>query len=487
MLRFSVRHFTAKATITDIQIPTRRKWARHVVPDGSRVIAFGHDGQYEIVHGPAVRWWRGQKVAPLKNYVVSYGSMINLYSRDGSIRSVAGPALVWQDPVEEVAAEIIPAMNLPQGSCVVVYEKSEAETHRTIIRGPSQFFLKPSQWLHQFVWTGAVQRGELNIKAAGALKFQELRTLPDQLYCDLEVRSKDGELLNLKLMLFYRLTHVETMLDETADPISELINGVTADVINFTAERVSTDFKRDSFKLNDIFSFTQLVVRARKMGFEVDQVVFRGFTTSSKLQSMMDSFIEDRTQMELEQEKEEQRQKLEAFKLRELEQRSETQRRMEITDKQHSCHLARLGAVIKAECDEIANKQLLELDRAKQEHEQQMEALKLTETEVRSQTQRRMDEVATKHSWMLATLAAVNKVEVEDIVHKQTRDHKVWSCAQEIDELTKKQETRLQYWLRLKEMGVDLTRVLASQDAKTYKFECDGSNAGLGVNVHVKE
>ena len=52
------------------------------------------------------------------------------------------------------------------------------------------------------------------------------------MYFDVEsVRTKDNALITVKLMIFYQLSHVETMLDNTNDPMADFINAVSADVI----------------------------------------------------------------------------------------------------------------------------------------------------------------------------------------------------------------------------------------------------------------
>jgi len=58
---------------------------------------------------------------------------------------------------------------------------------------------------------------------AGALHFQKLWLLPDQMYHDVpDVRTADDAVLTIRLMMFFELVDIETMLSTTHDPIPDL-------------------------------------------------------------------------------------------------------------------------------------------------------------------------------------------------------------------------------------------------------------------------
>merc|ERR1719379_2192155 len=116
-------------------------------------------------------------------------------------------------------------------------------------------------------------------------------------------------------MIFYRLKDIGVMLRETHDPIADLINAVTSDVIEFVASRTFEEFKLSSERLNDIGVYKQLTSRAASIGFEVTKVVFRGYGAPQRLQKMHDDAIEQRTKLALQRETEEQEQQLQDMRL----------------------------------------------------------------------------------------------------------------------------------------------------------------------------
>merc|ERR1712125_316312 len=170
----------------------------------------------------------------------------------------------------------------------------------------------------------------------------KLRVCPEQTYFDVEgVRTKDDALVTVKVMIFYRLKDIDTMLKETHDPIADFINSVTSDVIEFASGNSFEEFKAASDRLNDLSVYQQLTSRARGIGFEVTKVVFRGYGAPARLQKMHDDAIERRTKLALERENEEQEQQMLDMKLEHEEERLRKQRHMEMETKEHDRRLQR--------------------------------------------------------------------------------------------------------------------------------------------------
>eukprot|EP01105_Mastigella_eilhardi_P012920 TRINITY_DN2942_c0_g1_i2.p2 TRINITY_DN2942_c0_g1~~TRINITY_DN2942_c0_g1_i2.p2 ORF type:complete len:100 (-),score=34.55 TRINITY_DN2942_c0_g1_i2:110-409(-) len=94
------------------------------------------------------------------------------------------------------------------------------------------------------------------------------------------------------------------MLDTTHDPIADFMNSLAADVMQFAASLTLPRFLERQRELDTLDAFPQLVSRAKRIGFTVTQVVYRGYT--SELQAMHDDAIQRRTHSLLEQETEEQ-------------------------------------------------------------------------------------------------------------------------------------------------------------------------------------
>lgn len=162
--------------------------------------------------------------------------------------------------------------------------------------------LQPNEWLHQFTWHGPSKTNKTSYEP-GIDKFEVLNFAPNQLYYNIsDVRTADDALIRIKLMIFYELKEIETMLNATKDPIADLINCCSSDVTQFTSNKTYLSFIENCYQLNDMATYVKLVKRAMYLGFEVTKVVFRGYFASPKLQLIHDKSMEMRTQLKLEHE-----------------------------------------------------------------------------------------------------------------------------------------------------------------------------------------
>merc|ERR1712232_565086 len=155
-------------------------------------------------------------------------------------------------------------------------------------------------------------------------------------YYDVEsVRTKDNALITVKLMLFYQLNHVETMLENTNDPMADFINTASADVIEWCAPKKFDDFLAATENLNTLVPYTQLLASAAKIGYTIHKIVFRGYSAPASLQRMHDSAIEKRTSVALAKEAEEEQQALADFKLTKEASRAVQQQEMAMKHLEH--------------------------------------------------------------------------------------------------------------------------------------------------------
>lgn len=107
---------------------------------------------------------------------------------------------------------------------------------RQIIKGPTLYAPKPTEWIHDFTWHGEDGAHKTHI-IPGAKKFQKLRLIPDQFYYNItDVRTADDALITVKLMVFFELINVETMLNNTHDPIADFVS-MTFTVFAFPEHR----------------------------------------------------------------------------------------------------------------------------------------------------------------------------------------------------------------------------------------------------------
>jgi regulator of protease activity HflC (stomatin/prohibitin superfamily) len=275
---------------------------------------------------------------------------------------------VWQDPVRHQAIELHKAINLDASEALVVYRQEPGRVGRRIVRGPVLFVPAANEWLHQFSWHGSDATGRR--KVPHALKFQQLRVIPDQMYADVEeVRTADDALILVKLMVFFELVDIEKMLDQTHDPIADFINAASADVIEFAATLGFEQFKEQTERLNDLATFPQLASRAERIGYRVNKVVFRGYHASAKLQAMHDGAIETRTRLQLEAVTEEQAQVLTDLKLAKDIERAEKRRETEAIEAEHKARLKR------AEHDETVRSLRAEHEETRARGAEQQQAL----------------------------------------------------------------------------------------------------------------
>lgn len=215
---------------------------------------------------------------------IRQGRRVAVWNHQGQVRIVDGPRrmhLLWG---EKITVEDSLAVNAHEA--VVVYTRDNGAVHREVLHGPAMFVPTDRQWLHEFSWHGADPRNPRR-KVPHGLQFTKLWTIPDQMYFDVpEVRTADDALLVVELMIFFELADIETMLDQTHDPVGDFINAVSADVIDFVGRRAFEEFKQHTEKLNDLAAYANLTARASRIGYKISKVVYRGYLAGDKLQAM---------------------------------------------------------------------------------------------------------------------------------------------------------------------------------------------------------
>jgi hypothetical protein len=321
------------------------------VRQGDRIALWDPSGRVSIVDGPARVWSRGKTVQALPRFSAGPDEYLVVRLKDGHTQHVHGPAAVWLNPVEHASVRVEKAVGLDANEAVVVYAQGPERVTRRVVRGPGLFMPAANEWLHEFSWHGApadelagtTPHGAPKRKVPHALRFRKLRVIPDQTYYDVQdVRTADDALIVVQLMIFFELADIERMLDQTHDPVADFINAVTADVIDFAAGRSFERFKEETNQLNDLATYRQLVARAERIGYAVSKVVYRGYMSNPKLQSMHDGAIEARTRLRLEAETEEQAQALADLKLTREAERAQKRRELEAADQEHQNRLLRL-------------------------------------------------------------------------------------------------------------------------------------------------
>ncbi|MEM6274239.1 MAG: hypothetical protein AAF735_03265 [Myxococcota bacterium] len=334
------------------------------VDDGERWLRIDRSGKTEVVVGPRRVWSWGSRFQPLRQHVAHPGEFLMVRSRSGAQDHIAGPAEVWFDPRLHVEIEKEESLPIDANEAVLAYTKNdEGALVRRVLHGPSMFIPQPGEWLHTFSWHGSeTQPGGAYRKIPHGLVFQKLWLLPDQMYHDVEdVRTSDGAVLAIKLMIFFELTDIERMLDATHDPIGDFVNAASSDVVEFVGRYDFDTFKQKTDRLNQLDTYSQLLERASQTGYEIRKIVYRGYRAPDNIQQMHDAAIESRTRLGLERETEQQAQELEDYKL---------DRRLERAQKERD----QRSADLKAELDNQRQREEAErahralLDEAAREH-----------------------------------------------------------------------------------------------------------------------
>jgi hypothetical protein len=315
----------------------------YTIPVGNRVAVWDKTGQQTVVAGPK-RIWRGsRRIEQLRAHMAGPAQYLVIQHRDGRLVHQRGPAVVWQDPVEHASVHVADALTLDANEALVVYRQENGQVQRRIVRGPEMFMPDAQEWLHEFHWHGD-DPGNPRRKKPHALVFNKLWVIPDQMYFDVEgVRTRDDALLTVKLMIFFELMDVATMLDQTHDPIADFINAVSADVIDFASVLCFEQFKEKTERLNARETYPQLAQRAGRIGYRINKVVYRGYEATSKLQAMHDGAIETRTRLKLEAETEKQAQELADLKLAREQERAQRRQEMERTDAEHQIRIKHIA------------------------------------------------------------------------------------------------------------------------------------------------
>lgn len=150
----------------------------------------------------------------------------------------------------------------------MVYAESADGVSRRVVHGPETFVPAPGEWLHEFSWHGNAPVGNGIQKVPGALQFQKLWMMPDQMYHDVvDVRTSDDAVLTIRLMIFFELVGIETMLATTHDPIGDFVNAATSDVVEFVGQHAFDSFKASTNALNKLETYGQLTARASQCGY----------------------------------------------------------------------------------------------------------------------------------------------------------------------------------------------------------------------------
>jgi len=370
----------------------------HTVEEGERALMTRLDGTKELITGPERVWGWWNRFERLRHSVAHPGQFLIVRYRDGSQEHLLGPAEVWFDPRAHEGITCEECLQVSAKEAVVVYARQESgeapEISRRILYGPAHFVPQPGEWLHRFSWH-ASRGGHLGVeKEPNGLVFEKLWLMPDQMYHDVrDVRTADNAVLTIRLMIFFELTDIERMLDATHDPIGDFVNAATADVVGFTGKHDFESFKRNTDQLNELATYKTLTSRSQQIGYQINNVVYRGYGAADSLQKMHDQAIEARTRLQLDRATEEQAQELENYRLGSQLERSAKRRSEQTNEVRHE----------------------LELNREKQESELQQQQLRQEFLRMQRESDARLNEetLAREYELQETHIGALREMNVD--------------------------------------------------------------------------
>ena len=218
------------------------------IKSGRRAIVWRANGSAEYIDGPRIVFVAPccNRIEPLRLHQANDMGYLEIRYIDGKTEIQPGPASLYDDPLKILSIYTKELIKLDANEILILYIQKENEekqskeklfsifllnnfiftgvsSTRQIIRGPTLYAPRPNEWIHEFTWHGEDGPHKTHIIPA-AKKFQKLRLIPDQFYYNItDVRTADDALIVVKLMVFYELTNVETMLNNTHDPIADFV------------------------------------------------------------------------------------------------------------------------------------------------------------------------------------------------------------------------------------------------------------------------
>lgn len=332
---------------------------------GEQALVYDYKGTARIEDGPKRLFLYREKLIPLTRYSANQNEYMVVYYNSGIVEHIKGPGVMYLNPIAHSSIVVRAMESLDANEALVVYKQDDQtkQVTRYVQFGPTLFMPLANEWLHQFRWHGTDPENKTKL-IQNSNSFEKLQVIPDQFYYNVdEVRTADDALIRVKLMLFYELKDIETMLNATKDPIADLVNCLCADVIAFVSKYTYIEFMEKSADLNDLKNYPQLTHRSKEIGYCVSKVVFRGYFAHDKLQRLHNSAIETRTNLKIAYEKEEQEQEMTDMKMKNEKDRLDLEQKMEIEELEHKLQLERA---------QVEHKLMMEL----KEHEEKIKQIK---------------------------------------------------------------------------------------------------------------
>eukprot|EP01084_Bolivina_argentea_P102942 184412_1 len=278
------------------------------VYEGNKSALWNEDGTLEIIDGPKRVYVGNGRLSSLSHYKASSAQYLHIEYKDGTIKRIAGPSSLWYNPLEHKMVYVNEMKIIGENEAMILYRQNDEtqELQKHILTGPMKYIPSSNsyEYFHEFQWSYPTASGATGLATQGSVRFQKIRLLPSYVYFDVpNVRTSDDIVITVKSMIFYELIDLQKLMDKTRDPMLVMINALIADIIQYTSNKEFNAFKSTGHELNELETYPQLCVKANEIGFHISKIVFRGYESSDRLQSVHDDAMKRRIELDVDNEK----------------------------------------------------------------------------------------------------------------------------------------------------------------------------------------
>lgn len=356
---------------------------RYTVKEGEQMAVWDRRGRQNLYAGPCRKVVMRSRVTFHDMVTADQNQYLVITKTDGTVQHERGPSRMYVDPVLHQTIEVKPAIRLEGMESIVVNASNVKSKEvdgdkgmglsRNVVSGPTLYFPAPNETVQVFCWHGEDPEHKTRLIPAGR-RFAKLCMIPEQFYFNVkDVRTADDALITVKLMVFYQLVDIGTMLSNTTDPIAEFMNALTSDIVSFASRNTFEEVLTKTSDLGDMQTFPSLTTVAPTIGFKVEKVVYRGYQASQTLQNMHNTAITERNNLKLRAEKTQQDIEIKSHELDKTTEMAHKSNTNEMVAKTHELEMK--AKRFEAKMKQLGQKHEAKLERVRMDNNVELEQL----------------------------------------------------------------------------------------------------------------
>lgn len=250
---------------------------KRTVKDGEMLMVWNVHGVLRRIKGPSLVRLYWSTIRFCTKYTAHPGQYLEVKCANGETQILPGPTSMFQDHLLHKVIYIRDAIDVPAGSCIVVYEDesvgdlaakkgAEKRITRSLVTGPCAFVPKTSQSVASAPsWDGS------NIVS---LRSHSIAVTAS------DVKTSDNECMSIEVLVTCKVKNVFTLCDSVTNPTQEVRNAVLSDITTWSQGLVYKDAMKTASALK---SFPALQKRVTEMGMILESCVYRRHEGSSKV------------------------------------------------------------------------------------------------------------------------------------------------------------------------------------------------------------